>query len=891
MNSEVVKHASRWSRLSCALGVIIMSVACSPSTVDTDVIRILGDKDGGGDDAPFCGDHTCNNGETCSSCPEDCVVGCNGQNLPPVAYFSILPTSGEAPLTVDLDASQSLDPEDGPLAFAWDFGDGSTGFGETTGCIFQTTGTYTITLTVTDNHDQTDTATGTVTVSALAFPDGWHPSSGLHPHYFKQSDSNFQVVASHPRLFFRQEDLDWIRQRGAGSMQTAWNSYAGMADYAYSVAPDSSEATASVDGYRGDCGAAVAFFALVDSNANYLAWAVGWAKALGDLAMPTDDGELRARITRLAVVYDWLYELMSGTDRTAVYSILIRYMAVLRDWGYIQNPGYLGGHERYGFGAYAMGLIALEGDWAEADDLLPSCRDHIVNGFYPAQAWMAQDGGYHMGWAYTAAYTNFDLPYFIWTVGTNDVLLEDWMGATAYWYLYGLQGDNLFPEMGDEFANVCVEGCVLNTTYSVGINKDGHAKWYWENKVDHGVYPLMDLLGFDPAVAAVAPDDLPLGRHFAIAGMVIGRDGWDEGATHFTFKSGSYFSVNHHHREENAFTLHYKGRLALDSGYYDQYGSSHWANYFIRTIAHNAITVFDPSQDYSPWGDSLANDGGQVFWDEPTRLVDIQPGGSAALDGIVRFENRAAFTYASGDATKAYDPARVTLAQRDIVYLRSTSRPHPVILILDRVESTDASFEKRFLLHTVNEPSLQDKRMVVTNQGGRLTLLALNPADAVLRVVGGAGQEFLVDGVNYPLDPNGNEGQPEAGEDPGAWRLEIVPGTPKTLDYFLSVLFVDDDTAAAVESNAALLIDATDCLGARVAGWTVVFARDRAGAATLTYALPASGPSQHLACGLSRGAMLSYSVDGSKVGDAVAGEGGCLQFELSADAGAVVSIP
>jgi hypothetical protein len=180
--------------------------------------------------------------------------------------------------------------------------------------------------------------------------------------------------------------------------------------------------------------------------------------------------------------------------------------------------------------------------------------------------------------------------------------------------------------------------------------------------------------------------------------------------------------------------------------------------------------------------------------------------------------------------------------------------------------------------------------MVNQHQGGRLTLLALYPTDAVLRAVGGDGQEFMVDGVNYPLDPDGNEGPPEEGQEAGAWRLEVVPGTPSTLDYFLNVLLIDDDTAPAVEPDAADLIDDVDCLGAQVAGWVVVFPKDRAGAASLSYTLPAGGTSQHLACGLPAGGILGVFVDGNRVDDVVSGEGGCAQFELNANSGAMVSI-
>ncbi|MPY79896.1 MAG: PKD domain-containing protein, partial [Actinophytocola sp.] len=55
-------------------------------------------------------------------------------------------------LTVSLDAAGSTD-EDGPLTgFEWDFGDGTTGSGDTATRTFGQPGTYPVTLIVSDNR-------------------------------------------------------------------------------------------------------------------------------------------------------------------------------------------------------------------------------------------------------------------------------------------------------------------------------------------------------------------------------------------------------------------------------------------------------------------------------------------------------------------------------------------------------------------------------------------------------------------------------------------------------------------------------------------------------------------------------------------------------------------
>ena len=70
--------------------------------------------------------------------------------------------------TVPFDASGSSDNV-GIVSYEWDFGDGTTGTGETTTHIYADLGTHTVTLTVSDAAGNTDTDSLTVTVEAEPF--------------------------------------------------------------------------------------------------------------------------------------------------------------------------------------------------------------------------------------------------------------------------------------------------------------------------------------------------------------------------------------------------------------------------------------------------------------------------------------------------------------------------------------------------------------------------------------------------------------------------------------------------------------------------------------------------------------------------------------------------
>ena len=86
-------------------------------------------------------------------------------NQPPTAVFTATPTTGAAPLLVNVDASASTDPDGNILAYDWDFGDGTVGTGPTSNHTYLLAGIYTIQLIITDDGGARDTATTVITVT------------------------------------------------------------------------------------------------------------------------------------------------------------------------------------------------------------------------------------------------------------------------------------------------------------------------------------------------------------------------------------------------------------------------------------------------------------------------------------------------------------------------------------------------------------------------------------------------------------------------------------------------------------------------------------------------------------------------------------------------------
>ncbi len=96
---------------------------------------------------------------------------------PPTAVLTATPTSGSAPLIVQLDgtASDSAGTIPGIKGYLWDFGDGMTSTEASAIHVYPNVGTYNVTLTVTNYDDLTASANASINVSA-GVPTGTLPS-------------------------------------------------------------------------------------------------------------------------------------------------------------------------------------------------------------------------------------------------------------------------------------------------------------------------------------------------------------------------------------------------------------------------------------------------------------------------------------------------------------------------------------------------------------------------------------------------------------------------------------------------------------------------------------------------------------------------------------------
>jgi hypothetical protein len=316
---------------------------------------------------------------------------------------------------------------------------------------------------------------------------------------------------------------------------------------------------------------------------------------------------------------------------------------------------------------------------------------------------------------------------------------------------------------------------------------------------NYGYQSMYEVLWKRSAPASAKPDTIytsnPDRSHlFHGIGLAIMRTGFAPDDTYVSFKASNWLS-SHVHADAGHFEIFKNGPLAIDSGSYDEWGSRHMRNYYARTIAHNALTIYDPDEPLSHFS-GYVNDGGQLYWDHnvfPTYqdgARGILPGSPFHAATIQNYSEHADFTYVGADLTGAYSSGKATNVDRQLFYFPNDK--NALIVIIDRVTVTNRRFPVSFLLHYDGILAVSRNAFMVSNGVSKLYGKVLLPAIATLTQRG----PYEVSATSYPPSVE----YPESGKG----RLEVTYSSQESNDlFFITILSVDQQTpSAAVRENA-----------------------------------------------------------------------------------------
>ena len=385
-------------------------------------------------------------------------------------------------------------------------------------------------------------------------------------------------------------------------------------------------------------------------------------------------------------------------------------------------------------------------------------------------------------------------------------------------YIYARRPDGLFLKDGDDSAYS------LRTTVTAyhasdwtpliilnGLYDDPYVRGQYLKMLSRKGYTedaFWVVICADPDKDFKQPDDLPLAMETtsplsAIFHRTSWQPGMDSEAALVQFKAYERNLGDHMHLDAGSFQLYYKGALAIDAGNYQGesggWDSDHAFNYANRSIAHNVVTVYDPNEVFTYAGKTYANDGGQRM-----RVATVAKDYDTLMNNadylyaenkgsyIGPNEQTPAFSYLKANLTPAYSD-KITEYTRSMVFMDLFDEDYPAaFVVFDNVTSSDKSFDKKWLLHSIEEPKVAGNTTSIarTEDGynGKLVNKTFLPASYNIEKVGGEGKEAYVDGTNYP-----NKDTCTGNSEQGQWRLEISPTVESTNDLFLNAMYVTDN--------------------------------------------------------------------------------------------------
>ena len=183
----------------------------------------------------------------------------------------------------------------------------------------------------------------------------------------------------------------------------------------------------------------------------------------------------------------------------------------------------------------------------------------------------------------------------------------------------------------------------------------------------------------------VLPHRTIFGR--AGAGMVFWRSGWDEDDTFVFFKCGDYFE-DHGHFDQGHLEVFRRAPLLIEAGAYEgEFNGTYRLNFYRKTIAHNSILAVDPS---------VPNDeGGQrIFSNQSEATLESWLANPVNQTGnITDYRDNGYWSYVSGDLGKAYPPARLSRAVREVAWMGDR-----YLVVVDNLVPSSSSLRPRILL-------------------------------------------------------------------------------------------------------------------------------------------------------------------------------------------------
>lgn len=485
-----------------------------------------------------------------------------------------------------------------------------------------------------------------------------------------------------------------------------------------------------------------------------------------------DVGDIGAQhlLRGLSWCYDALHDGLSPTERTKLRDIIVT--RAEQFWNYL-NPfrsNEANNHAWLQTLALAETGLVLIGEHIEAADWAEYSRQLYLGRFLCCLGYQGDNNEGISYWGYGLSFV-IDYADLMKHVCDVDLFQHPWLNQTARFPMYCAPpgawavsfADTGKPNHGIKGPSEQrqVRDLALRT-------RDPYALWY------SGATNAVDGLTPKP------PVDLPQSIHYRHIGWVIFNTSLADGMENSTFamRSGPFYA-GHQHDDQNGFVIHaYGEKLAIDSGYYDWYGSKHFTEYSSLTHAHNTI---------------LVNGKGQAH---------MQKG----ADGLIAaYFDSPAYGYTVGDASNpAVYLGQLKRFDRRVLFIKPG-----LVVIHDLLEANQGPARYDWLLHAIAPFETHAATQSFALKSGRAALHGrfLLPAKVALAVAKG-----------YPVEPvDGYSTRPVPPEKYAhEWTLTTTPISTAVKEDFLAAFQIRRLEPVAEEEARIEPLAASNALGVRI---------------------------------------------------------------------------
>lgn len=645
---------------------------------------------------------------------------------------------------------------------------------------------------------------------------------------------------------------------------------------------------------------------------------------------------------RVALAYDLLqpYLRLRRNDRSLIESKIkqgLRYALMHLDE---DNVSLWHGRSTYASIAWICAIVLSEDD-RETERLRIRAQGHFLETLKALALTEVWPEGFNY-WIQNRALL-ITLAASAYLNGLQNTQHDDWIRyliqRVGKWHIYATRPNNYIEGFADEGPRLdlkdetrrVIDLMVQTIQDPILAGYSKHLEKLHNYESYHRGYRWGFLLFNDPTVPVLGDGNFSSFGRFLPKAELFGKDmvnylyihqGWKKTDTFVSFKAGHSFT-HHGHYDAGHFTLYKGAPLAINSSNYGGILAPNRLNYSIRSVAKNTLLVLKPNEEVNPNRHFTVNvsDGGQrITLPTGSNLVSVDDwernrNTGSHLNGaeLINYHTqRDQYVYISVDLTPAYnnthyddngDQGKIRKVIRNLIYLLDEDH----LIVYDQVTTTNASYLKKWLLHSVRKPEIlglkvlkgtanngilesRADRATIRNGEGVLVAKRILPADAVIRAVGGKDFQYYVESDGDESSLNGHNFSEGAVENPwfdvGWWRLEIQPSKPSEYDEFLVVLSPSISTVRS-DPILPLRIYSGDAVGLVTRRTSIIFNKDRNNN-SIKFRLPRS--SNRLVCVGLIGSQVTLSADGQERHSAIIPEAGVVNMNVDDVSGKEIDI-